>query len=240
MLIPGDCFDLLPEMPPESVDFILADLPFGTTRCRWDTPIDLERLWPELWRVLVPKGTIVMFGVQPFSSRLVSSDYENFRYQWVWEKPKASGHLNAKRQPLRAHEDLLVFGRSQGVYNPQLVQGLPYKGSRRPASRNTEHYSKYGSAREDNPGIRYPRSVLKFGHVRAKKGEKLHAVEKPVPLLRYLIRTYSNPGNMVLDPCAGSGSTGIAAILEDRKFTGFEIDEKLCQEANQRLETKKL
>lgn len=180
-----------------------------------------------------------MFGAQPFSSRLVSSAYEDFKYQWVWEKSKASGHLNAKKQPLRAHEDLLIFYKDLGTYNPQFSMGLPYKGSRRPASINTEHYSSYGSFREDNPGIRYPRSVLRFGFTKGRKGEKRHSVAKPVPLLRYLIRTYSNPGDLVLDPCAGSGSTGEAALLEGRKFTGFEIDEALCKESIQRLELKK-
>ncbi len=230
----GDCLKLMPKMRPASIDLVLTDLPYGQTRCRWDTPIDLERFWPLVWRALKPAGTVVHFAAQPFTSRLISSAYADFRYVWIWEKPKATGHLNAKKQPLRAHEDIVVFYRQLGTYNPQFTEGKPYKGTARPASKTTEHYSTYGAAREDNPGVRYPRSVLRFPHTLGKKEQKVHPTQKPVELLRYLVRTYSNPGDWILDPCEGAGSTGVAAALEDRSYIGIELDAQMSRHARKR------
>jgi site-specific DNA-methyltransferase (adenine-specific) len=221
-------------MDAASIDLILTDLPYGATQCKWDSPIDLDRFWPLAWRVLKPAGTVVHFGAQPFTSRLISSAYADFRYVWIWEKPKATGHLNAKKQPLRAHEDIIVFYRQLGIYNPQFTAGEPYKGTARPASKTTAHYSEYGAAREDNPGIRYPRSVLRFSHALGKKEQKVHPTQKPVELLRYLVRTYSNPGDWILDPCEGAGSTGAAAALEDRNYIGIELDTDMSQHARRR------
>jgi site-specific DNA-methyltransferase (adenine-specific) len=231
----GNCLALLPQILPASIDLMLADLPYGTTQCTWDTPIDLVRFWPAVWRALKQAGTAVLFATQPFTSRLISSAYDDFRYMWIWEKPKATGHLNSKKQPLRAHEDIVVFFRKPGTYNPQFEKGEAYKGTPRPASKTTEHYSAYGEARGDNPGIRYPRSVLRFSHALGKKEVKVHPTQKPVALLRYLIRTYSNPGDVVLDPCEGSGSTGEAAVLEGRKYIGIELDPVMSRHAIRRL-----
>jgi site-specific DNA-methyltransferase (adenine-specific) len=234
VVLTGDCLTVLPKIEASCADLILTDLPYGTTRCKWDTPVDLDQLWPHLWRVLKPDGILALFATQPFTSRLISRAWDDFRYIWVWEKTKATGHLNAKKQPLRAHEDIVIFYRKPGTYNPQFTEGKPYKGSSRPASSGTAHYSSYGAAREDNPGVRYPRSVLKYGYTKGKKGSK-HDTEKPVDLLRYFVRTYTNPGELVLDVTAGSGSTGEAALREDRRFVGIELDPPTAASSRERL-----
>lgn len=220
MLI-GDCLDLLPTLPASRVDMVLSDPPYGVTRNRWDCRIDLGRLWPELMRVAKPSAAIVLCAAPPFDKMLAVSNLAHYRYDWVWEKGNATGHLNAKRQPLRAHEYLLVFYREQPTYHPQKTSG------HKPVnSFYTRHSgSNYGSAEALQAGggatDRYPRSVLRFSS--DKQRDHRHPTQKPVALMRYMVRTYTDPGAVVLDFCAGSGTTGRACEAEGRQFIGIDL-----------------
>lgn len=223
-LLHGDCLDLLPTLAAGSVDLVLADPPYGTTACRWDSVIDLARLWPLLRRVAKPNAAIVLFAAQPFTSALVMSNPREFRYSWVWEKSSSTGFLDAQRRPLRAHEDVCVFYRRQPTYNPQKVKGEPIHATGKSKGRNT--LSVYRGAHDRLPsdlsGWRYPRTVLQFG--KHSSTETLHPTQKPTDLCSYLVRTYSNPGDVVLDFCMGSGTTGVACVQEGRDFIGIEKD----------------
>lgn len=233
----GDCLDLLPTVPDASVDLVLTDLPYGTTRNAWDEVIDHERLWPELWRVTKPGAAIVMTAQQPFTSVLVSQQIKTFRHHWVWEKGNATGHLNAKRAPMKAHEDVLVFCRRQPTYHPQKTTGHKRKVSTAEHKRNSKMTTNYGShgATSYDSTERYPRSVQFFSQDKQKV--KLAPTQKPVALFRYLIRTYSEPGDLVLDPAAGSGTTGIAALEEGREYLLMEKDREAAITAATRLAT---
>lgn len=233
----ADFFDVLPTLAPGSVDMVLCDLPYGTTQNKWDTPVPLDKMWHLLRAVCKPEAPIVLFGAQPFTSQLVCSNLPEFRYDWTWRKlGKATGHLNAKKQPLRDKEDILVFYRRPGVYNPQFTAGTPFKdkaGKDHTARTSmTGSYGAYTNKRNDNDGFRYPRQVLEFGRV--ERGT-LHPTEKPVPLLRYLVETYSKPGDLVLDHTMGSGSTGQAALETGRRFCGVEMDPTYFERAETRL-----
>lgn len=225
----GNCLDVLPTLPAACVDMVLADPPYGVTRNAWDSQIDLQRLWPMLRRICKPSAAVVLFAAPPFDKVLAASNLSEYRYDWIWEKGNATGHLNAKRQPLRAHENILVFYRRPPTYNPQKSTG------HRPVNAFYTRHSGtgYGEASRATSGggstDRYPRSVLRFPS--DKQRGRRHATQKPVDLLRYLVRTYTGPGNTVLDFCAGSGSTGIACETEGRKFIGIEIDRTLYQAA---------
>lgn len=215
----GDCFDLFPHVADGSVDMVLCDLPYGTTQNKWDSVLPLDRLWREYWRVCRPGAAIVLTAAQPFTTALGASQLDRLKYSWVWEKPLAVGHLNAKKQPMRCHEDILVFADGQTLYNPQKTPGEPYfqKGS----TRNGGNYGDYGLAREGSEdGSRYPRSVLKVNG----RTERGHPTQKPVALFEYLIRTYTNPGDLVLDNTAGSGTTAVAAINTGRRWICMERD----------------
>lgn len=221
MLI-GDCLDVLPTLADSSVDMVLADPPYGTTRNAWDCRIDLQRLWPELLRVAKPNAAIVLCAAPPFDKMLGASNLRHYRYDWVWEKGNATGHLNAKRQPLRAHEYLLVFYREPPTYIPQKTVG------HKPVnSFYTRHSgSNYGAAEVSRSGggstDRYPRSVLRFPS--DKQRDHRHPTQKPLALMSYMIRTYSVPGDVVLDFCAGSGTTGRACEADGRRFVGIDIN----------------
>ena len=226
----GDCLQVMSELEDNSVDLVVCDLPYGTTQCKWDTIIDLETMWKELHRVGKESCAYVMFAAQPFTSVLTMSNVSNFKYSWVWEKSKATNYLNAKKQPMRAHEDILVFYRKQPTYNPQMVEGDPYdKGT---AHRPTDVYgSQTATTVKNDSGLRYPRSVQYFKT--AEFEGKLHPTQKPVALLEYLIETYSNKGDVVLDHTMGSGSTGAAAKNLGRQFIGIEMNKdyfKTCEE----------
>lgn len=221
MLI-GDCLDILPTLPAASIDMVLADPPYGVTRNAWDCRIELRRLWPELLRVTKPSAAIVLCAAPPFDKMLAASNLTIYRYDWVWEKSNATGHLNAKRQPLRAHEYLLVFYRDTPTYHPQMTTG------HKPVNNfYTRHSgSNYGQAAAHRSGggstERYPRSVLRFKS--DKQTDHRHATQKPMDLMRYMVRTYTTPGQTVLDFCAGSGTTGRACEAEGRRFVGIEIN----------------
>ena len=219
-----------------SVDAIITDFPYGTLNKRneWDKVIDYDVFWHNVARVKKPTTPTISTAQMPFTAYLVSTNYREFKYTLVWEKSKATGYLNAKKQPLRAHEDIVVFYDKQCAYNPQMTQGNPYnKGC---AVRDTMAYGKQEKAIlvKNDTGLRYPRSVQYF--VTAESEGKLHPTQKPVALLEWLIKTYTNKGDTVLDPCMGSGTTGIACINAGRRFIGFERDESYFRIASKRIQ----
>lgn len=236
LLMLGDCLERMKEIPDNSVDMILCDLPFATTQNSWDCLIPFTTLWEQYSRVAKHNAAIVLFGMQPFSSMLVTSNIRDFKYDWVWNKPKGTGHLNAKKQPMRDKEDILVFYKKQCTYNPQMTEGLPYKdkAGKDHSSKTsmTGSYREYTNFRNDNEGKRYPKQVLKFGVV--ERGT-LHPTQKPVALMEYLIKTYTNEYEVVLDNCMGSGTTGVACRNLNRKFIGIEMDESYYNIAKNRI-----
>ncbi len=221
-LIHGDCLQALDALPVGSVDMVLADLPYGTTRNAWDCRIDLSLLWPKLRTVSKGNAAMVFTAAPPFDKLLAVSNVADYRYDWVWEKGNATGHLNASKMPLKAHENVCVFYRSPPTYNPQKTTG------HKPVNSFYTRHSgnNYGVADKATAGggstERFPRTVLRMSSDKQTRGE--HSTQKPLALMRYLIRTYTNPGETVLDPCMGSGTTGLACVMEGRKFIGMEMD----------------
>ena len=220
-LMQGDCLEKMKEIPDGSVDMILTDPPFGVTACKWDSIIPLEPMWEQLKRIIKPNGAIVMTACQPFTTTLISSNMKMFKYCWVWEKGKGTGFLNAKKQPIRCIEDVAVFYTKQSNYNPQgLVSGCFKTG--RKSKQGTEKGQTYGSQKYSEPSSagNYPRQLLRFSGVH----KPIHPTQKPVALMEYLIKTYTNEGDTVLDFAAGSFTTGVACVNLNRKFIGIELD----------------
>lgn len=228
----ADCFDAFPQLEDGTVDLVCADIPYGTTQCRWDSVLDLQVMWQELYRIAKPTAAIVLFSAQPFTSVLVNSNIHDWKTEWIWEKPHATGFLNAKKQPLRAHENIEVFYRKQPSYNPQMTHGH----SRKTATRGTPNTDIYGDANKVvtyDSTSRYPRDVQKFSSDKQK--QSLHSTQKPLALIQYLIETYSNPGDTVLDFTMGSGTAGVACQQTERNFIGIEKDAAIFQTACQRM-----
>ena len=231
-LMQGDCLERMKEIPDGSVDMILTDPPYGTTACKWDTVIPLDAMWEQLKRIIKPNGAIVMTASQPFTTTLIASNMRWFKYSWVWEKTMATGGLLAKTRPLKAHEDICVFYSAQPTYNQQRGAGEPYT---RPEGKKVGSVvgDRVGGHVTKNAGGRCPRSVLKFPN---PNRASLHPTQKPVALMEYLIRTYTNEGETVLDFTMGSGSTGVAAVNTNRNFIGIELDPDYFEIAKQRIE----
>lgn len=231
----GDCLDILPTLPDASVDLVLTDPPYGATENAWDTPVDLDRWWPEIERVAKPNAAILVFSQAPFDKALAMSRINRFRYEWVWEKGRATGFLNAKKAPLKAHEIILVFYGRQSHFEPQMEPAETLRSStfRRAKPRSSNYGRQERESWWRETGMRYPRDVLRFSSGPQRK--KLHPTEKPVDLCAYFIRTYCPPGGTVLDTFAGSGSTGVAAIREGRRFVGIEREAKYVEIAMNRL-----
>ena len=227
----GDCLDVMPTLADQSVDLVLADLPYGTTRCSWDSVIPLEPLWAEYRRIC--RGPIILFAQTPFDKVLGASNLPMLRYEWIWEKTNATGHLNAKKAPMKAHENVLIFYRRQPTYNPQKTFGHV----RKTATKRGDDSPVYGKQVLDGQVYdsteRYPRSVQTFASDKQKS--KLHNTQKPLDLCAYFIRTYSNPGDVVLDNCMGSGTTGHACLNEGRSFIGIEKVPEIFATASARL-----
>jgi site-specific DNA-methyltransferase (adenine-specific) len=237
-LMLGDCLERMKEIPDGSVDMILTDPPYGTTACKWDSIIPLEPMWEQLKRIIKPNGAIVMTASQPFTAALVMSNPKLFRYDFVWEKPMATGALNANRMPLRAHESVLVFYEKLPTYNPQKTNGKPYRKVIK-GEMVGRCYGGTGVADEFeqiNCGTRHPRSVFKISNPNHKA---LHPTQKPVALMEYLIRTYTNEGETVLDFTMGSGTTGVACVNLNRNFIGIELDEGYFKIAEERIQKAK-
>lgn len=228
-LILGDCLKVMPTIADHSIDLILCDLPYGLVDCKWDSVIPFEPLWEQYKRIIKPNGAIVLTASQPFTSALIMSNPKWFKYEWIWEKENGTGHLNAKKLPLKSHENIVVFGNKRLVYYPQMRQGKPYTTSARSTSSNT-----YGIKKKIitvNDGTRYPLTVLKF----PRDKTKFHPTQKPVALFEYLIKTYTNEGDLVLDNCIGSGTTAIAAINTNRNWIGIEKDQTYYEKALERI-----
>lgn len=226
LLMRGNCLIRMKEIADNSVDLILCDLPYGTTHNKWDSVIDLAKLWRQYRRICC--GAIVLTGAQPFTSVLVYSNLIEFKYQWVWRKLQGTGHLNAKKQPMRNHEDINVFYASQPTYNPQMSIGKPYVCK---SGRTSSNWGSQISVVTKNSGDRYPLTVQEFTADKLK----LHPTQKPVALMEYLIKTYTNEGMTVLDNTMGSGTTGVACINTNRNFIGIEKDKKYYYLAKRRI-----
>ena len=230
-LLQGDCLKLMRDIPDGSVDMVLADLPFGVTQNSWDRVIPIPPLWSELRRVTKENAAIVLHCQQPFTAQLICSNPTDFKYCYVWYKHYCRGFLNAKKQPLRNCEDIAVFYRKQCVYNPQMVKGaFRSKGN---SSKQRGCYGEYKPVKTRND-VYYPTLILDFAGV--PNSELQHPTQKPVPLLEYLIKTYTNEGEMVLDPTMGSGSTGVAAANTGRRFIGIELDAGYFGIAKERIQ----
>jgi DNA modification methylase len=236
-LIHGDCLEEMKNIPDGSVDMVLADPPYGTTACKWDSVIPMEPMWQQLKRVIKPNGAIVMTASQPFTTTLISSNIKMFKYCWVWEKNKATGHLNAKKRPLVAHEDVVVFYSSPPTYN---AQGLIKKETPTVSkgNRGTKGIGSsgnvYGIASKDaiQTHAGYPRTVVRFN---VEMRAQFHPTQKPVTLMEYLVKTYTNEGETVLDFTMGSGTTGVACVNTGRGFIGIELDENYFEIAKSRI-----
>jgi len=223
-LICGETLEEMTRLPDKSIDMILCDLPYGTTRNKWDSIIPLDELWEQYGRIIKDDGAIVLTAQTPFDKVLGASNLKMLRYEWIWEKTTATGHLNAKKMPMKAHENVLVFYKKLPNYNPQKTKG------HKPANAYTKHQqdgSNYGKTKIGISGggqtDRYPRSVIEFKTDKQKFS--LHPTQKPVALMEYLIKTYTNEGELVLDNTMGSGTTCVAAVNTGRKYLGIELDE---------------
>ena len=225
----GDCLELMKDIPDKSIDMILCDLPYGTTACSWDTVIPFESLWEQYNRIIKDNGAIVLFGSQPFTTELNHSNLKMFRYEWIWMKNNSTGFQLANKRPLKKHETISVFYRKQPTYNPQGLQ-LFGKVNRRKST--DDNWSEMNANEYVQQFTNYPTQLLEFAYDK----EKLHPTQKPVALLEYLIKTYTNEGEVVLDNCMGSGSTCVAAVNTGRHYIGFELDEKYFQIACNRLD----
>ena len=229
----GDCLELMKNIQDKSVDMILCDLPYGTTACKWDTVIPFEPLWEQYNRIIKDNGAIVLFGSEPFSSALRMSNIKNFKYDWIWDKVnRYTGYGSCKYAPLKRYEIVSVFYKSKPTYNPQMMQGKPYKKTGDYSSKiyGTDKVKKHGK----NNGERYPFNILQYKGDDKKNGF-LHPTQKPIALLEYLIKTYTNEGDVVLDNCMGSGSTGAACVNTSRDFIGIELDKDYFNIAKQRI-----
>ena len=230
MLLQGDCLELMKNISDKSIDLILCDLPYGTTKCKWDTVIPFDKLWEQYNRIIKDNGAIVLFGNEPFSSQLRLSNLKNYKYDWVWDKKRGSNFATVKIRPFNSFENIMVFYKKQPTYNPQMWKSTPYTCKQGYVGEAKQT----GLYRDDvitvNNGDRYPLTILSFS-----KETGLHPTQKPVALLEYLIKTYTNEGDTVLDNCMGSGSTGVACKNTNREFIGMELDEKYFNIACERI-----
>jgi len=230
-LYQGDCLEIMKTIPDDSVDMILADLPYEITAAKFDILIPFEPLWEQYNRIAKEDAAMVFTASQPFTTSLISSNLKNFRYEWIWEKPQGTNPMVAKIQPLKAHENIIVFYRKRPKYNPQMTISTPYGGFKSKQKKLGEVYGDLDSKHRDNPeGTRYPKTVLQF-----KQEKGIHPTQKPVPLMEYLIKTYTNENDVVLDNCFGSGTTGVAAKKTGREFIGIELDEEYFKLGSERI-----
>ena len=230
----GDCLELMKGIPDGSVDMILCDLPYGTTANKWDTVIPFDKLWQQYGRVIKNNGAIALFGQEPFSSYLRLSNYKTYRYDWIWEKSRAAGFYNANKMPLRCKENITIFYKHLPTYNPQKTKGTPYYHKATKNRSGSIYGSNSKSTDTQSDGDRYPRDVIKFNNVIRSLS---HPTQKPVALLEYLIKTYTNENETVLDNTMGSGSTGVACVNTHRNFIGMELDPKYFEIAKNRINT---
>ncbi len=234
-IIHGDCLEVMPKIPDKSIDMILCDLPYGTTACSWDTIISFEPLWKEYKRIIKDNGAIVLTASQPFTSALVMSNLKWFKYCWVWNKKKSANAMLAEYQPMKIHEDICVFSKERHNYYPIKIQGEP-RTDKKSYIQNGDNFGGDTVERgyENEDGLYNPKSIIEVSN--ANQTVKFHPTEKPVALFEYLIKTYTNEGDLVLDNCAGSGTTGVACKNLKRQFILIEKEQKYVDIANERLD----
>ena len=232
-LYEGNCFEILPKLRKASVDLILTDPPYGSTDCKWDRKIDLQRMWEEFNRIAKPTAMMVLFAAQPFVTDVINANRKHFRYDLIWEKTMAVGFLSARLRPLRAHEHILVFSKQfkGAIYNPQMTEGKPYISHH--GGNRSDIYGKHHESLTVNKGTRYPRSVMHYSNINRPS---LHSTQKPLELVKYLMRTYSKPGDLILDPFSGSGTTLVAARQLQRRAIGIEREAKFVEVGECRLD----
>lgn len=222
------------DIEDKSVDMILCDLPYGDTKNKWDVIIPFDKLWKEYNRIIKDNGAIVLFSQGMFTAKLITSNSKLWRYNLIWEKDRPSGFLNAKRMPLRSHEDICVFYKKLPIYNPQMYKGKPShsigKAEGEKVCKNNNNYGNFGRVNREGD-LKYPKSVLKF----KRPHPPIHPTQKPIDLCEWLIKTYTNENEIVLDNCMGSGSTGVAALNTNRRFIGIELDENYFNIAKERI-----
>lgn len=232
VLYHGDCLEIIPQLGVKA-DMVLCDPPYGTTACKWDSVIPLDKMWPAISEVILKGSNVVITGIQPFTSVLIASNIKQFKYRFVWDKIRKTGHLNAKKRPMRKTEDVCVFCDGVGKYNPQMAKGVLHQ--RGPFGKRSEKTTVYGAFSDENRTYHsdeyYPDDILRF----LAEMQSEHPTQKPVALMEYLIKTYTNEGETVLDFAAGSGTTGVAAINTFRKYILIEKEEKYCEIAAKRL-----
>ena len=246
-IICGDCLDVMPTMPDKSIDMILCDLPYGTTACKWDTVIPFEPLWEQYERIIKDNGAIVLFGSEPFSSTLRMSNIKLYKYDWYWNKVQGTGFSAVKKQPMRVIETISVFYKKPPIYNPQMekrekvIDSRNWKLNKR-ISENSRFTSTDNSLSQKIYDKKYPVNLLNINRAsnECNNSKRVHPTQKPVALLEYLIKTYTNEGETVLDNCMGSGSTGVACVNINRNFIGIELDDKYFKIAKERIESHKM
>lgn len=231
-IIHGDCLEVMKQLPDKSIDLILTDPPYGTTACEWDKVPDLKLMWRQLDRVCKPNAAKVMTASQPFTTDLINSNRKQFRYEWIWKKTVGGGFLNCNKAPLKRHENIVIFSKETNIYNPQKHKGKKYTATRTSGGKTLgrETSNKVAGWKTENDGSRYPITVLEVPNITGD-----HPTQKPVELMKYLIRTYSNKGDIVLDPFCGSGTTCVAAKQLGRKYIGIELDEGYYHIADMRV-----
>ena len=233
-LLKGDCLNLMRNIPDKSIDMILTDPPYGITASKWDSIIPFDRMWEQLNRIIKDNGAIVLFGSEPFSSALRMSNIKNYKYDWLWDKKIVTGFLNAKKQPLRRTENIIVFYKKQCCYYPIMRKGVKRLKGNKGYHSLDKIYGDFKATNKINDEY-YPTSILEFSN--ADRTGRLHPTQKPVPLLEYLIKTYTLENETVLDFTMGSGSTGVACVNTNRDFIGIELDDKYFSIAKDRIET---
>ena len=236
-VLQGDCLELMKDIPDGSIDLIMADLPYGTTQCRWDTIIPFEPLWEQYERIIKDNGAIVLTAQQPFTSALIMSNPKLYRYNWVWDKVISTNFMNARKMPLKGFEDICVFYKKLPTYNPVMTEGKPFTDKRNNVAKERVSKEIYGTMplpmEQKNEGTRYPRGFIKIS---ARNNKPIHNTQKPVELMEYLIKTYTDEGDLVLDNVAGSGSTGIAAMNTNRNFILMEQEPEYVEIIKRRLQ----
>jgi len=236
-LYKGDCLEVMKTIEDNSIDAIICDLPYGTTQCKWDSLISLDMIWFEYERIIKDNGAIVLFGSQPFTSALVMSNPKIFKYEWIWQKSHATGHLNSKKQPMRQHESICVFYKKQCTYNPQMIDKTYLDKRTKSGDDNVvDVYNDFKKVERQIPVTKgYPKTIQYFATpFKGGEGGK-HPTQKPLSLLEYLVKTYTNKNDTVLDNTMGSGTTGVACVNTNRNFIGIEQDEKYFNIAKNRI-----
>lgn len=234
-IINGDCLEVMKSIPNGSIDMILCDLPYGTTKCKWDVIIPFDKLWEHYKRIIKPNGSIVLTASQPFTSALIMSNVKMYKYSWVWDKVTARGHLVAKHRPLQQTEDVIVFSNGKHNYYPIMIERPKDKWKVSKEFKKTDIIKSNGETKYKTYKYWFPKNILQFSNANASNEKPLHPTQKPIPLMEYLIKTYTSEGATVLDNCAGSGTTGIACINTNRNYILIEKEQSYFNIINERI-----